>query len=376
VTVPLARLLAPLILAAALVVGVATAHADGVVKLSLRPGGESGAYFSLAMAPGERRALKVQLGNGGTEAVRVRTFAADAFTLVNGGFGARLDGEPTTGTTAWLAYPTETLDLEAGEALDRTFVVVVPADAKPGEYQASLVLQNADPLGGPGAAAGVAVAFKQVVRHALAVSITVAGPLAPGLQIGAASQKPTGDGTILTVGVNNTGNVRLKPTGELVLRDAAGRELGRHPVAMDTVYAGTETTAEMPFARPLDPGEYTVTASLADASGASAMSGPLALSVPRPAAGVDAAAPAAPGRATLVQAPPTSAASPVVGISVAWADPSPVMLVVGVTSMGMGMGFVLSGLGLMLQQRRAGITVVATPPPRRPRNAPVEVHWF
>ena len=51
---------------------------------------------------------------------------------------------------------------------------------------------------------GLAVTFA-----ALAVFITVPGPLTPGLQIGAVTQRPVADKTTIAVGVANTGNVRL-----------------------------------------------------------------------------------------------------------------------------------------------------------------------
>ena len=293
-------MLLPMILAASGVAGPAAVYAAAPIKLSLSPVGTPDGTMNLTMTPGESRELAVQFGNLGSETVPARTFAADIYTLVNGGFGARLDGEPSGGTTAWLTYPAESLDLAPGTRVERTFTLNVPADTKPGEYQTSLVLQNATPFGDDAAASEVSVAFKQFIRQALVVNIVVAGQLTPAMQIGEVSQRAVGGMTTVAVGVNNTGNVRLKPFGEFILTNASGTELSRYPIKMDTVYAGTETTAEMPFDQLLNPGDYTVTASLADASGAAAAPGPLALSVAKPDVAVG-VADMGPGRATIDQ---------------------------------------------------------------------------
>ncbi len=54
------------------------------------------------------------------------------------------------------------------------------------------------------------------------------------------------------MGVANTGNRRLKPTGELVVADGAGAVLARIPVRMESFYAGTEAEVKMPVGTLLD----------------------------------------------------------------------------------------------------------------------------
>jgi hypothetical protein len=341
----LAMLLVPIILVVNGITNPLIALAAAPIKLSLRPAGDQGEYFDLKMTPGESRELTVQLGNLGSEMVPARTFSADVYSLVNGGFGARLDGEPSGGTTSWLNYPAESLDLPPGTSVARVFTVHVPADAKPGEYQTSLLLQNANPFGNETEAAEVSVAFKQFVRQALVVNIAVSGALVPGMQIGTASQRDVGGNTTVAVGVKNTGNVRLKPFGEFVLMNASGKELSRYPIKMDTVYAGTETTAEMPFNQLLNPGEYTVSASLADASGVTATPAPLALSVAKPDVAVG-VADMGPGRAVLDQGAP-AAQSPEHG-GVEQVGTTTGMIALGISLLGMALI-----LGSLIVRRRA-----------------------
>jgi hypothetical protein len=230
------------------------------VMLGIQPVGVTGSYFSLTLAPGETRELTVELANFGTVKVRARTYAADAYTIINGGFGARLDGEPTSGTTRWLDYPVDTLELAPRAGVQRMFKVSVPADTKPGEYITSLVIQSAEsqPTGSTG------VAIRQVLRQAVAVAVSVPGPHTPGLVIGAATYRTIAGTSMVAVVVKNTGNVHLKPSGEFVLHDAKGTEISRYPIAMDTVYAGTSTFIEVPFNGRLNPGKYTVALTLTD----------------------------------------------------------------------------------------------------------------
>lgn len=234
---------------------------SGQVKLALRPVGQAGSYFDLTMHPGEIRTLMVDIANTGDAALAVRTYAADVYTIVNGGFGGHLRDEPRTGTTRWLGYATDVVEVPAGEVIRRSFTVAVPADAGPGEYIASIVLENDQPIRGAGA-----VALDQVLRQAVAVVVTVPGRRSPGLAIGAASHKVVAERSIVSIAVDNTGNVRLKPVVGFTLFDASGAQVSQASLQMDTFYAHTDTFVEVPLAALLLPGTYTVRLTLVDSA--------------------------------------------------------------------------------------------------------------
>ena len=238
------------------------ALAEGApIRLALLPVDQPGSYFDLVMQPGETRSLAVDIANDGQSAMVARTYTADVYTIINGGFGARLRGEPTSGTTTWLAYPTTVLPLAVGGAIRRSFTVAVPADAVPGEYITSIVLENDAPLHRTGA-----VGLDQVIRQAVAVVVTIPGQRTPGLTIGAASQKVVAGTSVVSVAVDNSGNVRLKPLISFELVDAAGVEVSHASVQMDTFYALTSTFIEVPLAATLSPGSYTVRLIVEDAT--------------------------------------------------------------------------------------------------------------
>jgi hypothetical protein len=247
------------VLLALLAPGVALA-AGTPIKLALQPIGQTGSFFDLTLRPGEARALNVEISNAGIAAIAARTYASDVYTIVNGGFGARLRDEPETGVSRWLDYATKVLDLSVGEAVRRTFRVTVPKDAGPGEYITSLVLENDDPIRDGGA-----IALDQIVRQAVAVVITVPGKRSPALAIGGATHTVVAGKSVVAVAVENPGNVRLKPVATFTLRNAAGVQVSQATVPMDSFYAHTGTSIEVPLDALLVPGVYSVRLSLDDA---------------------------------------------------------------------------------------------------------------
>jgi len=229
-----------------------SAEVDGI-ELALLPVGQPGPYFDLIMHPGDARTLEVEIANHGSAGITARTYAADVYTIINGGFGGRLRDEAASGTTLWLDYESGRLDLAVGDRSTRAFTVTVPADAGPGEYITSLILENEHPIEQDGA-----VAARQVVRQALGVVVTVPGERSPEIEIGGATHKVVAGRSVLSVAVSNPGNVRLKPRVDVSLRDAGDRPVSRVSVQMDTFYAVTDASVEVPLDALLLPGPYTI----------------------------------------------------------------------------------------------------------------------
>jgi len=246
------------VLAAIALPGVALG-AVGSVKLGLVPVGQTGTYFDLTMRPGENRSLQVAVANAGAAPIAARTYAADVYTTINGGFGAQAADQTPSGTTRWLTYPTEVIQLPAGGRVVRRFTVLVPADTGPGEYATSLILENAQAV-----VAGGSIALDQVVRQAVAVVIAVAGPRVPAIAIGGSTVDVVAGRSVVSVAVNNDGNVRLKPAVSFSLTDAAGSAIHDARFQMDTFYAHTRTTVEVPLPMLLLPGSYVVRLGLDD----------------------------------------------------------------------------------------------------------------
>jgi hypothetical protein len=214
------------------------------------------------MVAGQTQRLSVEVGNFGHADVLARTYLADAYSIVNGGFGAALFGAQPSGTSRWLDYRTQELTLKPGGAVRMDFRVQVPNGTPPGQYVTSLVAESVQPAQGGGGS----VAINQVNRVAIAVAIEIPGPSHPAIKIGAVSYKFAAGVSFVSFAVANPGNLHLKPAGELTLRDSARTEIVRMSATMDSVYAGTDTRLEVPLAQPLGPGVYCAELRLTDAA--------------------------------------------------------------------------------------------------------------
>ncbi len=221
--------------------GPAAAGGDGAA-LGLRAVGQSASHFDVTMRPGEALTLELEITNNSDAQASAYTYAADVYTTVNGGFGGRLREEPTSGATRWLDYNPETLLLAVGSQSIRPFTVSVPDDAGPGEYITSIVLET------------------ELIdqRQALAVVVTVPGMRSPALEIGEATHTVVEGTSVLSVAVSNPGNVRLSPMVELDLRDANGAHVTDASLHMDSFYALTDTSVELPLDVLLVEGTYSI----------------------------------------------------------------------------------------------------------------------
>jgi hypothetical protein len=200
----------------------------------------------------------VVLGNTGAIAFRARTLAINAFTAPNGGFKVAEPGTKPAGVTTWLDYPETVYDLEPGKGVQVPLTINVPKGTEPGQYLTALVMETAD-----ASALGNGSTFKQVLRQAVPVFITVPGPLHPEFSIGNIAFTAYPAGTALSIEIKNSGNVRVRPKGTVTLSDATGAPIASAPVSMDSVYAHdqTELTLSLPV---LPSGIYKVSADFTD----------------------------------------------------------------------------------------------------------------
>jgi hypothetical protein len=229
------------------------------VSYAIYPKGKGlGDYFQPTIDAGKSKKLTVVLANTGSTEAKLRTYAVNVRSAVNGGFEAAPAGTPPEGPTTWLDYSEEIYTIEPGKGIERTFTIRVPKGTEPGQYITAIALENAE----AGAVEGSDV-FKQVVRFPMPVFITVPGPVKPSLAIGHVTAAANGNFTQFQIEVLNTGNVRLRPAGTVEVRDASGNLLFTVPVTMGSVYAH-DTTILQTGVPALGGGSYHVTVKLTD----------------------------------------------------------------------------------------------------------------
>lgn len=237
----------------------ATAAPSDIDVLSLTPINQSGGYFQLDLLPGQTQTVSVSRGNSGLQPIVARTFLANSYTIVNGGFGADLSSASASGTTSWISYADETLQLAPRSHNTANIVIAVPAAAGPGDYLTSIILENSLAAGDSGA-----VRLNRVVRHALAISIHVPGRYEPGFGFGSISHQIARGHSVIDIALANTGNENLNPAGSLIIRDNTHATVAQSPITLGSVYAHTATQVESTLATGLRPGGYTLTIILTD----------------------------------------------------------------------------------------------------------------
>jgi hypothetical protein len=244
------------LLAAVLLAGIAPDRAGAAeepIRIGIHPAGARTGFIEVSLDPGATTTVSIDIVNAGGSMV-VRTYSADAFTLVNGGFGAKFEADPRTGPVAWLGYEAESLELETGMVVTRSATVSVPRGTPPGEYIAALVVQNEQPL--PAASAG---GLQQVVRSALAVVIDVPGPRVIAFSVGRADHAFAAGTSIIGFPAANEGNALVRPAAAFRLESGAGTPISTLDVTLDSFYGGLAARIEFPLDAALAPGRYCAT---------------------------------------------------------------------------------------------------------------------
>jgi hypothetical protein len=106
--------------------------------------------------------------------------------------------------------------------------------------------------------------FNQIIRKTIAVFIIVPGPETPEFTLGDAQLLTDGAVPRIDIPVTNSGNVLVKPEGELTLTDASGKAVVKAPIAMGSVYAGTTAPLSVGLTTALPDGDYTLSVDLED----------------------------------------------------------------------------------------------------------------
>lgn len=210
----LAATLAPLLAAAAALVGVpaaASAATDDVtwtVRTASNSLGADRTNFSYALNPGAHLDDGIVVANRGTETVELDVYAADGYTTSTGALDLRLAAEAPVGVGKWIVVPEHHVSVPAGQTVEVPFTVDIPADATPGDYAGGVVtsLTVADQ------SANVNVDRRLGIR----TGIRVGGDLAPALTVeglgvdwdGGLVPFLFGDATV-HYSLHNTGNVSL-----------------------------------------------------------------------------------------------------------------------------------------------------------------------
>ena len=246
------------------------APADTVLGFGISPAHPSDedptsfGYFTHQLEPGDELVDEALVINEGDLPVRLKLYAAEATSAVNGGtaFGGQ-DDNPS-GAASWLSFDVQEVSLEPGETQIVPFTITVPIDASPGDHVAGLLVETFPT--GPESGTGDEPQFmvEVVQRVGVAVVIDIAGDRVAELEItdlGLGQQHE--EGANFEVAVRVTGNVMVDGHGSLTITDGSGSELAEIPFEIDTIMAQASTFLNIDHPVLLADGGYLLHAEVA-----------------------------------------------------------------------------------------------------------------
>ncbi len=196
------------------------------------PGGTSRVVFSSQLTPGETVDDSVTVSNISATPLSFDLYAADAFNTPGGGLSLRRRIDPIEGIGAWIHLAHSSVIVPAHGSVAIPFVMVVPADATPGDHVGGIVAEET--TGTPSSLGSVPIKVVQAVG--VRVLGRVRGPLvarvavqSPHLAVNQTAASLFGASTdaVVTVRVENHGNVVLTPIAHLQVTGTFGSSAAR-----------------------------------------------------------------------------------------------------------------------------------------------------
>lgn len=183
-------------------IGIAGAPSDGTST-------DGRSRFSYQMSPGQHLDDAYQVTNTGSTPQTITVLATDAYNTDDGGYGL-LDSDATaTDAGSWVTFadgaPRHQVSLQPGASEIVRFAVDVPADARPGDHAAGIVISALS-------AADQILVDRRVGTR---VYVRVPGDLQPNLTVASITStyspqlNPLDGSTTLTYTIKNSGNVAL-----------------------------------------------------------------------------------------------------------------------------------------------------------------------
>lgn len=176
-------------------------------------------WFIYTYSAGETRKDSVTLENKGTEPLTVKVYPADSTTTSDGAFALESETDKRDTIGAWVKVDQDMVTISPNEKKEIPFTISVPKDAQKGEYSGGVVFENTTPQNYQSKNMNLEVVSRLGVR----VYLTVPGPEQVALEVKDLKYTVTDNNLNFSFTAENTGEVRLKPTGMLQIKDAFGR---------------------------------------------------------------------------------------------------------------------------------------------------------
>ena len=254
----------------ALTASTGSALGQGSITFGIQPAHGSiddatkGAYFTYSLQPGQTREDEAIVSSSGSEPVTLKLYAADAITATGGGTAFANATDNVNGDRNLVVLGKTEITLAPGQKVTVPFKVVVPADARPGDHIAGLIVEAP-----PKAGAGGNVQTTVVERVGVAVVVRVPGAVVEKLVIGDFCLNQQSGSNYFQVPVENTGNVLAKRSGKFTLESEQGQRVFERVVDLGSVMPGGKTVIRVHAPQDPPPGKYVARVTLDQVDGPS-----------------------------------------------------------------------------------------------------------
>jgi hypothetical protein len=220
------------------ILGVVSAHAaGGGPNFSLQPvyydpaDPVSASYFVFHGHPAMQVRNSVRVSNIGAAAGMVSLYPVDAFTSDLSGTSFRPHSAPLRDVGAWTVLSRSIFTLAPGQSAVVPFQVAIPDHVRPGQHVGGIVAENMTVQDAtPG---NLQIAVQQLTI--VAVMVSLPGPQTEALAVSGVGNDQASQFQRLLIGLRNTGNMLLQPSGSLKIFDLTGNLLQDIPLKLDTI---------------------------------------------------------------------------------------------------------------------------------------------
>ena len=190
-------------------------------------------YFIFNTHPDTTLYNHVRVTNSGTATGTVNLYTVDATTGQTGGVVYLSHNNARHDVGAWITLGLQSLTLAPGQSLIVPFQVTIPSIVRPGQHVGGIVAENQE-IEGEGTPGTNALHIN--VRNLAITAVQINLPGTPIEQLAAKGIQPGGGNNYqsLSVALDNTGTMMLKPYGSLRVTDVQGHLLQNLPVKLDT----------------------------------------------------------------------------------------------------------------------------------------------
>lgn len=198
-------------------------------------------------APGAQYTGEIRLRNQGAEPKPVRVYQTDYFFQADGTNLFPEPGSHARSNGAWITVAPTDLMVPAGEEMDVTYRVEVPADlARAGTYWSMIMVEPTEPLtDAPEDPERPAIGVRTTVRFGIQIATHVPGGAEHGLHL-EDPQVTIGDegDRHLRFELVNEGDVGYRPKVSVELYDDAGALVGTREAQRGLIYPGTSAVQQ------------------------------------------------------------------------------------------------------------------------------------